>query len=279
MGKRNIKFFNSNMLIYVLLFIGGIFMLVPFVWMVLTSLKDKPEVLRIPMTWLPDNMLNLKNYIKIFNEFDFKRYFLNTFIVSAGNTIFTVVFSAIAGYSFSKFKFPGKEVIFFGLVILVLTTPQEALVVPQYIIASKLKLVNTYPGLMMPGLISAFGVFLMRQFSEGIPDEYIEAARIDGFSEIGIYVRIILPLTKPAIATLSILKFIGTWNDFMWPLLIATTEKMKTVPVGMQIFTGEWGIDYGAIAAAAFMSVLPMLVVFILMQKYVIKGITMTGIK
>ncbi|MCL5073269.1 MAG: carbohydrate ABC transporter permease [Actinobacteria bacterium] len=254
-------------------------MLVPFVWMVLTSLKDKPEVLRIPMTWLPDNMLNLKNYIKIFNEFDFKRYFLNTFIVSAGNTIFTVVFSAIAGYSFSKFKFPGKEVIFFGLVILVLTTPQEALVVPQYIIASKLKLVNTYPGLMMPGLISAFGVFLMRQFSEGIPDEYIEAARIDGFSEIGIYVRIILPLTKPAIATLSILKFIGTWNDFMWPLLIATTEKMKTVPVGMQIFTGEWGIDYGAIAAAAFMSVLPMLVVFILMQKYVIKGITMTGIK
>lgn len=277
MGNRNIKTFN--IFVYVSLFIGSVVMVMPFIWMVLTSLKDNPELLRIPPKWLPDNILNFKNYFKVLFDFDFKRFFLNSFVVSFGNTFFTVLFSSLGGYAFSKFKFPGKEVIFFSLVIAAITIPQEVLVIPQYILATKLHLINTYPGLMMPGLISAFGIFIMRQFCDGIPNDYIDAARLDGFSEIGIYIKIILPLTKPAIATLSIIKFIGTWNEFMWPLIIATSDKMKTMTVGMAAFTGEWFVDNGAISAASFISILPMLIVFIILQKYVIKGMTMTGLK
>ncbi|MHB8278389.1 MAG: carbohydrate ABC transporter permease [Candidatus Humimicrobiaceae bacterium] len=277
MGNRNINIFN--IFVYGLIFIGGIVMALPFIWMVLTSLKDNVEVVRIPLKFLPDNIFNFKNYLKVLFDFDFKRFFLNSFVVSIGNTIFTVIFSSLAGYGFSKFKFPGKEVIFFSLVIAALTMPQEVLLIPQYLLATRLNLINTYPGLMMPGLISAFGVFVMRQFCDGVPNDYIEAARLDGFSEIGIYVKIILPLTLPAIATLSIIKFIWTWNEFMWPLVITTTEKMKTVTLGLQMFSGEWFIDYGAISAASFISILPMLIVFIFMQRYVITGITMTGLK
>ncbi len=277
MGNKGVRIIN--ICIYMLLIIGSIIMAMPFIWMFLTSFKDNVEILKIPFKWLPENMLNFENYLNVLIKLDFKRFFLNSLIVSIGNTFFTVVFSTLAGYSFAKFKFPGKEIIFFTLVVAALTVPQEVLVIPQYILATKLKLVNTYPGLMMPGLISAFGIFIMRQFCDGIPDDYIEAARIDGFSEFGIFLRIIIPLSKPAIATLSIVKFIWTWNEFMWPFVIATTDKMKTVTVGLQMFSGEWFVDYGGISAASFISVLPMLIVFILLQKYVIKGITMTGLK
>jgi multiple sugar transport system permease protein len=277
MRKHNINIFNIY--IYTVLFIGSVIMAMPFIWMILTSLKDNQEIMKIPFKWLPEDMLNFKNYLNVLINFDFKRFFLNSLIVAVGNTVATVIFSSLAGYGFSKFKFPGKEIIFFILVIAALTMPQEVLLIPQFILATRLKLVDTYLGLMMPGLISIFGVFVMRQFCDGIPDDYIEAARIDGFSEIGIYLKIILPLTMPAIATLSIIKFIWTWNEFMWPLVIVNTEEMKTMTLGLQMFSGEWFIDYGAISAASFLSVLPMLIIFIFMQRYVITGMTMTGLK
>ncbi len=277
MKKQPIKLLN--IFLYIFLFVGAIIMAMPFIWMVLTSMKYLPEVLRIPLRFLPEHIFNFKNYYEVLIDYNFLRYLLNSFIVSTGVTIFTVVFSSLAGYSFSKYKFPGRNAIFFILVIAILTIPPEALIIPQYILASKINLVNTYFGIMMPGLISAFGIFIMRQFCNGIPNDYIEAARIDGFSEFGLFMKIIVPLTKPAIATLAVLKFIWTWNDFLWPLVIANTDEMKTVTVGMTIFVSDRFTEYQLICAASFLSVLPMLILFILLQKYVIKGIMMTGIK
>jgi ABC-type glycerol-3-phosphate transport system permease component len=262
-----------------LIIVGAIIMAFPFIWMVLTSLKHSDEIYRLPMTILPDNFLNLDNYRIVFERQPFLRFFLNSFIVAAGSTLASLFLSSLAGYVFAKFEFPGKEVLFFVFILAVLMIPFEVIVIPLYLLFNRLGLVNTYLGIMGPSLLSAFGVFIMRQFIVSIPNDYIDAARIDGHSELQIFFRIILPMSAPALATLGTIKFIWSWNEFLWPLVMVTSEEMRTVTLGLSTYTGLWHTEYSVVTAAAFLSVIPMLVIYLFLQNFVIEGMTMTGLK
>ena len=274
----NLKHAGRLLLILVIV-IGAIIMAFPFVWMVLTSLKHSDEIYRLPMTLLPDDFTNLENYVIVFKRQPFLRFFLNSFIVAIGCTVASLFFSSLSGYAFAKFDFPGKEILFFGFILAALMVPFEVIVIPLYLLFNRLGLVNTYLGLMGPNLLSAFGVFVMRQFIVSIPNDYIDAARIDGLSEFQIFLRIILPLSAPALATLGTIKFIWSWNDFLWPLVMVNSEEMRTVTLGLSTYTGLWHTDFAVVTAAAFLSIIPLLIVYVGLQKFVIQGMTMTGLK
>ena len=274
----NVKRVGQYVLI-ALIIIGALIMAFPFIWMVLTSLKHSDEIYRLPMTILPDNFLNLENYRIVFERQPFLRFFLNSFIVASGSTFASLFLSSLAGYAFAKFEFPGKEVLFFVFVLAVLMIPFEVIVIPLYLLFNRLGLVNTYLGIMGPSLLSAFGVFVMRQFIVSIPNDYIDAARIDGHSELQIFLRIIIPMSGPALATLGTIKFIWSWNEFLWPLVMVTSEEMRTVTLGLSTYTGLWHTDYNVVTAAAFLSVIPMLIIYLFLQNFVIEGMAMTGLK
>ena len=265
--------------LYALIIAGAIIMAFPFIWMVLTSLKHADEIYRLPITILPDNFLYFENYRIVFERQPFLRFFLNSFIVAIGCTAFSLVFSSLSGYAFAKFEFPGKEIIFFAFILAALMIPFEVIVIPLYLLFNRLGLVNTYLGIMGPSLLSAFGVFIMRQFIVSIPNDYIDAARIDGLSELQIFLHIILPMSRPALATLGTIKFIWTWNDFLWPLVMVSSEPMRTVTLGLSTYTGLWHTDYTVVTAAAFLSVIPLLVIYLFLQNFVIEGMTMAGLK
>lgn len=261
-----------------LLVAGGVVMAFPFVWMVLTSLKKAEEVHRWPITVFPDNWFHVQNYVTIFATRPFGQFLLNSVVVTFGAVAVSLVFSALAGYAFAKLRFPGKEVCFV-VVLAVFMMPFEVTMVPLYLLFSDLNLTNTYLGIMAPDLISAFGVFIMRQFMEGIPDDYLSAARMDGATEFQIFRIVAVPLTLPAIATLAIIKTIWVWNGFLWPLVIARDEAMMTITVGLSTFSGAYYTEYTPIMAAAFISVLPLLVLFVFFQRFVQEGIVMAGLK
>jgi multiple sugar transport system permease protein len=226
-----------------LLTVGGLLMALPFVWMGLTSLKTSKEIYRFPPTLIPDNIFNFSNYVEVFQRQPFGLFILNSLIVAVGCTLASLLISSLAGYAFAKFQFPGKEVIFFIFIMSVLIVPFEVVVIPLYLMYSKIHLNNTLLGVMGPSLVSAFGIFIMRQFMQSIPDDYIDAARIDGLSEFGVFMRIVLPLSGPALATLGTVKFIWSWNDFLWPLIIAESDKAKVVTTGWQL-RRMWHTDY-----------------------------------
>jgi len=267
-----------NVFTHFLVILGAIVMFLPFLCMVLTTLKEPLEIYQLPMRWLPDNIFYFKNYVAVLVERPFTRYILNSFIVAGGCTGVSLFISSLAGYTFAKFEFPAKEKIFF-IILGAYMIPFEVLLIPLYLMFNSLGLINTYIGLMGPGLISAFGVFLMRQFIETIPNDYIDAARLDGLSEFGIYLKIILPLAKPALATLGIIKFLWSWTEFLWPLVVVRDVSMKTITLGLSDFASRWYTEYTTSNTACFISIIPMLIVFIIFQKYLIKGMTMTGLK
>jgi multiple sugar transport system permease protein len=266
-------------LVGLLIIIGAVIMAFPFIWMVLTSVKHSEEIYRLPITLLPDDPLNFKNYVTVFERQPFLRFFLNSTIISLSCTAVSLLFSSLSGFAFAKYHFPGKEVLFFVFILAALMIPFEVILIPLYLLFNKLGLVNTYIGIAGPSLLSAIGVFIMRQFIVSIPDDYIDAARIDGYSELGIFFRIILPMSLPALATLGTIKFIWSWNDFLWPLVMVTTEDMRTVMLGLSTYTGMWHTDYTVVTAAAFLSVIPLLIIYLFLQNFVIEGMTMTGLK
>ena len=270
---------TARLAVLIILVLGACFMALPFVWMVLTSFKHSAEIYRVPITWLPDNIFNLDSYRQVFARQHFLNYMLNSMIVAVGTVLASAVFSSMAGYAFAKYRFPGKEIIFFGLVLSVLMIPFEVVVIPLYLMYSQVHLNNTLLGIMGPDLISAFGVFLMRQFMQSVPDDYIDAARVDGMSELGIFARIVFPLSGPAIATLATVKFIWTWNEFLWPLIMTGSDAVKTVTLGVATYVGMWFADYPLVTAAATLSVIPIVILFILFQSTIVKGMTMTGLK
>lgn len=261
-----------------LLLLGAAVMAFPFVWMVLTSLKQPQEVHRWPITWFPDNWFFFENYVSILSTRLFGRFLLNSTIVTFGAVASSLFFSALAGYAFAKLRFPGKEICFVA-VLAVFMMPFEVTMLPLYLLFSDLDLTNSYLGIMAPDMISAFGVYIMRQFMQGIPNDYIEAARIDGASEIRIFAKVALPITVPALVTLAVIKTMWVWNGFLWPLIIAHDESMMTVAVGLAAFAGAYYTEYTLITAAAFVSVIPLLILFVLLQRFVQEGVVMTGIK
>jgi multiple sugar transport system permease protein len=251
----------------------------PFVWMAMTSLKAKTEIYIYPPRLFPNNFLNFANYVQVFLRQPFGHFIINSLVIATGTTLASLFFSSLAGFAFAKYKFPFKEAIFFGFILSVLMVPFEVTVIPLYLMYSKAHLNNTLLGVAGPSLISAFGIFIMRQFMQGVPDDYIDAARIDGLSEFGIFWKIVLPLCSPALATLGTVKFIWTWNDFLWPLIIAETDVAKTVTLGVANYVGMWHLDFDVVTAATTLSIIPTLLIFVLLQNLVVKGMTLTGLK
>ncbi|MGH7268257.1 MAG: carbohydrate ABC transporter permease, partial [Candidatus Rokuibacteriota bacterium] len=257
---------------------GGLAVFFPFFWMAVTSLKTAPEIQRVPLQVLPDQWLYFENYREVFRREPFARFLLNSALVASVSAASSVVFSALAGYGFAKFRFPGRDVLFFA-VVGILMVPFQSVVVPLYLWVSRLGLLDTYVGILAPDLVSVFGVFLMRQAIEVVPSDYIDAARIDGCGELGIFWRVIVPTVKPALATLVIVKFMWTWNEFFWPLVVVNSPAMKVVTLGLMSFTNMYFTEYHLATAAAVLSVLPILVIFLTLQRWVVRAVVLSGLK
>jgi multiple sugar transport system permease protein len=264
--------------LHVALIAGLVVMAMPFVWMILSSFKTTAELRQLPPTWLPENPTTA-NYQDLFDRLDFPRFFFNSAVVAVTVTAGNVVFGSMFGYALAKLDFPGKRVLF-ALTLATLMIPAFVTFTPLFVLVSNMGLVNTHAGLILPFLAGAFGVFLMRQYISSFPDELLDAARVDGAGEYSIFFRIVLPNCGPAIATVGVLTFISTWNSFLWPLVVASTEDMYTLPVALALFSvGQQESDLGLQMAGAAVVVLPLLVLFFAMQRYVIQGIATSGLK
>jgi len=264
--------------LYAVLGVGLLAMSLPFLWMLVSSVKPEAEVRQIPPTWLPETF-TLENYQTLFDRLSFPTYFFNSTLVAIFVTLGNVVFCSMLGYALAKLEFRGKRVIF-ALVLGMLMVPAIAILVPLFVLVSNLGLTNTFPGLFLPYLAAPIGVFLMRQYFLGLPDELIQAARVDGAGEFRIFWNVMLPLCGPALATLSILTFLGSWNNFIWPLVVAQTEDRYTLPVALALYSvGQNATQYGVLLAGAVVVVLPVIAIFLALQRYFVQGIAMTGIK
>jgi len=269
---------RSKWWLYVVLGLGMIAMIFPFIWMILGSFKTTAEIRSNPLGFLPEAP-TLENYTQLFGRLDFATYFTNSVVVAVFVTLGNIAFSSMVGYALAKLQFAGKKLLF-TLVLGTLMVPGVVTFVPLFVLTSNLGLVNSYPGLILPFLITPLGVFLMRQFIMSLPDDIIEAARIDGASEWKIFLRVIMPLCGPAVATLTILTFLASWNNFLWPLVVATSEAKYTLPVALALYSvGQNAAQYGLMMAGAVVVVIPVLLVFIVLQRYFVQGIALTGIK
>jgi multiple sugar transport system permease protein len=259
--------------------LGGLFLVVvPFVWMLVSSLKPEAEVRAVPPTWWPET-LTLENYDRLFTGLDFPTYFMNSAIVALAVTAGNMVFCSMLGYALAKLDFPGKKALF-AIVLGTLMIPGVVTFVPLFVLTTRIGLSNTLIGMILPFLAGPFGVFLMRQFIQSLPDELIQAARIDGAGELRIFFSVILPLCGPALATLGILTFLTSWNNFLWPLVVAQTEDKYTLPVALALYAvGQNATQYGLLLAGSVVVVVPVLAVFLLLQRHIMQGIAMTGIK
>ena len=266
-----------KVLLYALLIALSLFMLVPFYWMVISSLKLNKDVFSIPMTWWPESM-HWENYKVIWNKIPLLTFFKNTAKLTICTTLIQLCTSCFAAYGFTKCKFKGRDLIFL-MYVTTIAVPWQVYMVPQFILVSKMGLNVTHLGLILMQAFSAFGVFLIRQFYISIPDELCEAARIDGLNEYGIFRRIVFPLGKPAMATLTIFTFTNVWNDFMGPLIYLKTKELKTVQLGIRMFISQYGADYAWIMAASVCSLIPVVIVFLSCQKFFVEGVAASGIK
>lgn len=265
-----------RVLITVALSVGALVTAFPLFWMVSGGLKPKSEALDFPPTLLPVQP-TLDNVARLFTELDFGRYFVNTIIVVLIGGV-GLLLMAMAGYAFAKFEFRGKRVMFF-LVLATLMVPVQVTMIPTYLILNGMKLTNTLVGIALPTLVSGFGVFLFRQFMSTIPTELLEAARLDGAGEFRTFWRIVLPMSGPILAVQAVLVFITGWNSFLWPLIIASDQKLYTLSVGLSLLNKQLAVDPGLQMAAASVMVLPVLVVFIVFQRYVVQGFALSGLK
>lgn len=263
---------------YLLLSLGTVFMIVPFLWMILTSIKPAPEL--VDFAFLPQNP-TLDNYFIVLQTSDFGRWYFNSLLVAIFSTLCVAIFDSLVGYTLNKFTFPGKNIIFIGI-LATLMVPTEMLIIPWYTMSVRLEWhigLMQYWGIAFPGVITATGIFLMRQFFDGVPNELLDAARIDGMHEPGIWWRIAMPLVKPAVAALCIFNFIGNWNAYLWPLIIASSRQFYTLPVGLNFFQGEAISEWEKIMTGASLSTIPLMLVFLIFQRQIIKGIALTGLK
>jgi len=258
--------------------IGFVAVVTPFVWMILGSFKGESELRQVPPTWWPQTP-TLDNYRQLFAKESFLRYFLNSTVVALVVTAGNLIFCSMVGYALAKLTFRGKKLVF-GLVMGTLLLPGMVTFVPLFVLVVNMGLADSYPGLILPFLVGPFGVFLMRQFIIGIPDELLDAGRVDGASELRIFRQIILPLCGPGLATLGILTFLSSWNNFLWPLVVAQTQDHYTLPVALALFsTGQNVTNYGLLLAGATVVVAPIVIVFLILQRRFIEGIATTGIK
>ena len=270
---RNLILISVALLISLLFFF-------PVYLMFSSSFKSEGEIFAIPMHWIPHEFQGFRQYEYAFENTRIERWYINSLFIAAVQTIATVFFGALAGYGFAKFRFPARNILFL-FILSIMTVPFQILVIPMFVLVHQLGWHNSYEGLIMPGLISAFGVFMMRQFAYSIPDELLDAARIDGASEFSIFRRIALPMLKPAAASLAIITFLFSWNNFLWPLVIAQDRDLVTLPVGLTYFSQSLDREplWAVAMAVSTMATIPVILLFVFFQRYFIEGMMVSGIK
>jgi multiple sugar transport system permease protein len=262
---------------YAVLVVAAAAVLLPFYWMVMSSLKTNNEVFTIPVKWLPESFV-WHNYVDIWQKSEMTTWLRNTLVLSVAVTVLQVVTGSFAAYGFAKVRFPGRNVLFLAY-LATIAVPWQSYMIPQFVLMSKLGLPDTLWSIIALQAFGAFGVFLMKQFYESIPDELVDAARIDGMSEYGIYRRIMLPLSVPALASLTLLTLVTTWNDYLGPLLYLRSHSLWTVQIGLKSFISQYNAEYALIMTGSVLSVLPIAVIFLLGQRYFVEGVATTGLK
>ena len=263
--------------VYLVLILITVVTLLPLVWMFSASFKLDSEIFSVPIQWIPKTF-HFENYVRIWQKIPFGLFTFNSFKLTIIVTFIQVLTCSFAAYGFSKCKFRGRDTLFLCY-IATIAIPWQIYMLPQYSLMQKLHLVDTHLGYILMQSFAAFGVFLLRQFYQSVPNELIEAARIDGLSEYGCYFRIVLPLAKPAIATLTIFTFVNTWNDFMGPMIYFNSESNKTIPLGIRMFIGQYSSEYQLIMAASVVALLPVLILYVFCQRFFVQGIATSGLK
>ncbi|MBM7711162.1 carbohydrate ABC transporter permease [Enterococcus xiangfangensis] len=265
----------NRIFVHLLLILGSVMMVFPFIWMIITSLKTKTEAIKIPPAFFPE-VPQWENYKRIFEIFPFGNFYLNTFVTTLMIVVVQTFLCALAAYAFARLHFPFRNALFI-LLLSILMVPGQIFLIPQYLLIQKLGLINTIPALFLPGLFSAFGTFLLRQFFMTIPKEVEEAAIIDGCSRIRIFFTIILPLSKSALISQGIFALLYGWNSLLWPLIINTSTDKMTLTSGLATLNGQYGADYPLMMAGSFLACIPLIIVFLIFQKQFIEGIALSG--
>ncbi len=287
----NRKRLIADIAVYVLLTLGAITMLAPFLWMAVTSIKQPSEVFAAGggIRWLPehffwrDTVVNGEkvrawwgNYPDAWNEINILRLYLNSIFIAVVGTFGQVLTSSMAAYAFARLRFPGRDKLFFAY-LATMMIPGSVTMIPVFVIMKHLHWIDSYASLIIPGLFSAYGTFMLRQFFMGLPTELEDAAKIDGSGHLGIWVRVILPLSKPALATLTTFTFMGFWGSYMWPLIVTITDPMRTIPIGLRYFVGQHATNYTQLMAGSMIAIIPVLLLFIFNQRYFVEGIKLSG--
>lgn len=268
---------SQRYILFLALLLEAALILVPLVYMVSTSLKLPSEVFELPLRWIPREF-HLENYVKPLQDQPFLRWFFNSAFVALSVTVLNLLTSALAGYSFAKFDYPGRNILF-GFILATFFIPLEAFIVPLFLLVKDLGWLNSYLGLIIPAAGNAFGIFFMRQNLLSMPDEFVEAARIDGASEPRIFWSIVLPLSKTALSSLAIFSFMWNWNSFLYPLLVASKDAYRTLPIGLASFESAYSTNYPELMAVSFLAMLPVLIVFFILQRQFIEAMALSGVK
>ncbi|HCA4853062.1 TPA: carbohydrate ABC transporter permease [Enterococcus faecium] len=268
-GKKIIRTISMLVILLVIAF--------PFLWLIISSFKHEKDIISFPPRIFADSY-TLDNYIKVWTTIPLLDYIKNTVIFAGGTVITSVFFDSLAGYAFARMRFKGKSVLFY-FVLLTMMIPFQVFMIPLFIEVNLLGMLDTYAGLIIPRMTTAFGIFMMRSFFITLPDSLEGAARIDGLSEFNIFLKIMLPLSKPTLLSLGIFTLMNSWNDLLYPLILTSSSKMRTLPAGLALFTGQNISFYGPVMAGTVISMLPLLVVYIFAQKYFVQGTAMSGMK
>ena len=265
------------LLVHLALLAGLVLTLFPLVWMFAVSLMPAAEATRFPPRLWPET-ITLAHYRTLFNQLDLARYLFNSTLLATAITVISLLLNSLAGYAFAKFRFAGRDRLFHWL-LAAMVIPGQVAMLPLFLMLKQMGLVNTYAGVIVPGMASIFGIFLIRQFAQSIPDSLLDAARIDGAGEFRIYWCLVMPLCKPILVTLAIFTFLGAWSDFMWPLIVLTDSDRYTLPVALANLLGEHVQDTELIMAGAVLTLLPVMLLFLALQKYYIEGLILGGVK
>ena len=265
----------KRMVTWLLLLTGGLVMLTPLLYMFSTSLKDASDVYDLRLVPAAPT---LDNYVKVLSDGRFLRWFANSIGIATVVTFSNVFFDSLVGYTLAKFRFRGRYLVFIAI-LSTLMIPTEMLVIPWYVMARNFGWLDTYWGIMFPGMMTAFGTFLMKQFFETVPNDFLEAARVDGLNEFAIFWRVAMPLVTPALSALAIFTFLGNWTAFIWPLIVTTSKELYTLPVGLSSFAVEQAIQWELIMTGAALATLPTLAVFLVLQRYIVRGVVLAGLK
>src|SRR3989339_787388 len=274
---KHLRDFINNSILYIILFVIGITMIFPFLWMLSTSLKEPSQIFAASSSIIPSPIV-FRNYLDTWKAIPFGRFYINSIVVALAVTFGQLLTSSMAAYAFARLKFPGRDKIFFAY-LATMMVPGMVTMIPVFVLLKELNWLDSYKALIMPAIFTAYGTFMLRQFFMTLPSELEDAAKIDGCSLWRIYWQIILPLSKPALATLGTFTFLGSWQSFFWPLIVTSSEKMKTLPIGLSYFQDIYTTNWTLLMAASVIVLAPALLIFILNQRFITQGIALTGLK